>query len=121
MVFKPWIDGFYHAVHLRIFGASHGAASIEDFRLAGVPARLYHYGVYLTPALIKQASGIHSYTAFAGILAPMGVFFTGLGAYALVGSFWGSVARAGRVLRRCSCCPMARSRGCGTPSCRITG
>ena len=86
---KPWIDGFYHAVHIRIFGASHGVASIEDFRMAGVPARLYHYGVYLTPALVKQASGISSYTAFAGILAPMGVFFTGLGAYALVGSFWG--------------------------------
>jgi hypothetical protein len=90
VVFKPWVDGFYHAVHIRIFGASHGAASIEDFRLAGVPARLYHYGVYLTPALIKQASGIPSYTAFAGILAPMGILLTGLGAYALVGSFWGT-------------------------------
>ena len=90
VVFKPWIDGFFHAVHIRIFSASHGAASIEDFRLAGVPARLYHYGVYLTPALIRQASGIHSYTAFAGILAPMGVFFAGLGAYALVASFWGA-------------------------------
>jgi hypothetical protein len=89
VVFKPWIDGFYHAVHIRIFGGSHGASSIEDFRLAGVPARLYHYGVYLTPAFIRQASGISSYTAFAGILAPMGVFFTGLGAYALFGSFWG--------------------------------
>ncbi len=90
VVFKPWVDGFYYAVHIRIFGASHGASSIEDFRLAGVPARLYHYGVYLTPALIKEASGIHSYTAFAGILAPMGVFFAGLGAYALIGSFWGN-------------------------------
>jgi hypothetical protein len=92
VVFKPWVDGFYHAVYIRIFGASHGASTIEDFRLAGVPARLYHYGVYLTPALIKEVSGIHSYTAFAGILAPMGVFFTGLGAYALIGSFWGSWA-----------------------------
>jgi hypothetical protein len=90
VVVKPWIDGFYHAVHLRIFGAGHGAASIEDFRLAGVPARLYHYGVYLTPAFIKQASGIHAYTAFAGILAPLGVFVAGLGAYALVRSFWGA-------------------------------
>ena len=87
---KPWVDGFYHAVHIRIFGASHGASSIEDFRMAGVPARLYHYGVYLTPALIKQASGIHSYTAFAGVLSPMGVFFTGLAAYALFGSLWGA-------------------------------
>ena len=89
VTFKPWIDGFYHAVHLRIFGAGHGASSIEDFRMAGVPARLYHYGAYLTPAFIERASGIRSYPAFAGVLAPMGVFFTGLGAYALVGSFWG--------------------------------
>jgi hypothetical protein len=89
VVFKPWIDGFYHAMHLRIFGAAHGASTIEDFRMAGVPARLYHYGAYLTPALIRQASGLRSYAAFAGILAPMGVFFSGLGAYALFGSFWG--------------------------------
>jgi hypothetical protein len=89
VVFKPWIDGFYHAVHLRIFGAARGASTIEDFRMAGVPARLYHYGSYMTPALIREASGLGSYAAFAGILAPMGVFFTGLGAYALFGSFWG--------------------------------
>ncbi len=89
VVFKPWIDGFYHAVHLRIFGAAHGASTIEDFRMAGVPARLYHYGAYMTPALIRRASGLRAYTAFAGILAPMGVFFTGLGAYALFGSLWG--------------------------------
>ena len=88
--FKPWIDAFYHAAHLRIFGAAHGASTIEDFRMAGVPARLYHYGAYMTPALIRQASGLRSYAAFAGILAPLGVFFTGLGAYALFGSFWGS-------------------------------
>ena len=90
VTFKPWIDGFYHAVHIRIFGAAHGRSTIEDFRMAGVPARLYHYGAYMTPAFIRQASGTRSYAAFAGILAPMGVFFTGLGAYALFGSFWGS-------------------------------
>jgi hypothetical protein len=90
VVFKPWIDGFYHAVHIRIFGESHGPSTIEDFRLAGVPARPYHYGVYMLPAFIKQAAGIHSYTAFAGILAPTGVFFTGLAAYAFFGSLWGA-------------------------------
>ncbi|HVY41178.1 MAG TPA: hypothetical protein VHM31_24745 [Polyangia bacterium] len=90
VTFEPWIDGFYHAVHLRIFGVAHGASTIEDFRMAGVPARLYHYGAYLTPALIRQASGLHAYAAFAGVLAPLGVAFTGLGAYALFGSFWGA-------------------------------
>jgi hypothetical protein len=90
VVFKPWIDGFYHAVHVRIFSASHGAGSIEDFRLAGVVARPYHYGMYLLPAFVTQASGIHSYSAFAGILAPVGTLFTGFAAYACFGSLWGA-------------------------------
>ena len=89
VTFKPWIDGFYHATHIRIFGAARGAGTIVDFRMAGVPARLYHYGAYMTPALIREAAGLCSYAAFAGILAPLGVFFTGLAAYALIGSFWG--------------------------------
>jgi hypothetical protein len=88
-LFKPWIDGFYHAVHIRIFADSHGASSIEDFRMAGISARVYHYGVYMMPAFIKQASAIHSYAAFAGILAPVGVLFTGLAAYAFFASLWG--------------------------------
>jgi hypothetical protein len=90
VVFKPWVDGFYHAIHIRIFADSHGASTIQDFRMAGVPARLYHYGVYLLPAFVQKASGISSYTAFAGILAPLGALFTSLGAYALFGSVWGA-------------------------------
>lgn len=87
--FKPWADGFYHAVHVRIFAASHGAASVEDWRLAGVPARPYHYGMYMLPAFLKRLSGVDSYSMFAGALAPVGVFFTGLGAYALFATWWG--------------------------------
>jgi hypothetical protein len=97
VLFKPWVDGFYHAVHIRLFGASHGAATLEDFRMAEVPARLYHYGAYLLPAFIKEASGIHSYAAFAGILVPLGVLFTGLAAYALFGSLWGRSAGVAAV------------------------
>jgi hypothetical protein len=92
VLFKPWADGFYHAVHIRIFAESHGASTIEDWRLAGVAARPYHYGMYAVPAFIKQAAGIESYAAFAGLLAPVGVFFTGLAAYAFFGSLWGSWA-----------------------------
>jgi hypothetical protein len=86
---NPWQDSFYHAVHIRIFGAAHGASTIEDFRLAGVHARLYHYAAYLTPALVKQASGMTAYTAFAAILVPLGICMTGLAAYILFSSFWG--------------------------------
>jgi len=90
VVFKPWVDGFYHAVHVRIFGASHGAESIQDFRLSGVTARPYHYGMYMLPGFVKQASGLDSYAVFAGLLAPVGVFFTGLAAYSFIGSWWGA-------------------------------
>jgi hypothetical protein len=58
--------------------------------MAGVPARLYHYGMYMLPAFIKKVAAISSYSAFAGILAPVGVFFTGLAAYAFFGSLWGA-------------------------------
>ncbi|MEO8905754.1 MAG: hypothetical protein ABI488_24715 [Polyangiaceae bacterium] len=90
VLFKPWVDGFYHAVHIRIFAASHGAASIQDWRLAGIPARPYHYAMYMLPAFLKQASGMDSYSVFAGALAPVGVFFTGLAAYAFFASLWGA-------------------------------
>jgi len=55
-----------------------------------VPVRLYHYAAYFTPALIKHASGLPSYAAFAGILVPMGVFLHRSWAYVLVASFWGT-------------------------------
>ena len=90
VLFKPWVDGFYHAIHVRIFADSHGAATIEDFRMAQVPARLYHYGIYMLPATIKAFAGLHSYVAFAGILVPTGVLMTGFAAYAFFGSLWGA-------------------------------
>jgi hypothetical protein len=88
VMFEPWADSFYHAVHIRMFADSHGASTIEDFRLAGIAARLYHYAPYLTPALIKRVSNLTAYTACTAILIPMGVFFTGLGAYVLIASRW---------------------------------
>ena len=56
VIYKPWVDGFYHSVHIRIFAESHGASSIQYFRMSGVPARPYHYGMYMLPALVKQAT-----------------------------------------------------------------
>jgi hypothetical protein len=88
-VFKPWLDGFYHAAHVRLFSVDHGSIGIEDFRLTGVPARPYHYASYMIPALVKAVSGLPAYAGFAGLLVPIGVFLTGLAAYALVASWWG--------------------------------
>lgn len=88
-VVKPWIDGFFHALHVRMFGLAHGVSSLDDFRMAGITPRLYHYAPYVIPGFIKQVSGLPSYAVFAGTMVPMGLFFTGLGAYALVAPLWG--------------------------------
>lgn len=97
VLMKPWLDSFYHAVNVRLFGDAHGAATIEDFRMAGVPARFYHYASYLTPALVRNAGAFSGFEAFAALLVPLGLFTTGLGAAALVGSWWGGWAGVGAV------------------------
>ena len=89
-VFKPWIDSFYHAIHIRLFGDARGAATIEDFRMAGVSTRLYHYVPYMIPALARALSGLPAYAAFGGILVPLGITLTGLAAWALASSWWGA-------------------------------
>jgi hypothetical protein len=88
--FKPWVDGFFHAAQVRIFATAHGAGTIEDIGLAGVPAPLYHYAPYALPGLLQALCGISAYAAFAGVLVPMGVLLTGLAAFALVSSWWGA-------------------------------
>jgi hypothetical protein len=94
---KPWLDAFYHAAHVRLFGDARGAATIEDFRMAGFPARLYHYASYLTPGLVRTAGGLSGYQVFTGLLVPLGLFMTGLGAATLAGAWWGGWAGVGAV------------------------
>lgn len=94
---KPWADGFFHAIQIRMFGEAHGASTIQDPSMAGVPARIYHYASYLTAALVRNAGGLSGYETFAGLYVPLGVFMTGLGAAALVGAWWGGWAGVGGV------------------------
>jgi hypothetical protein len=89
-VFKPWLDGFFHASFIRTLGAAHGAASIEDYQMAFVPAGFYHYASYMTPALLKAFSHLPAYGVYVGSMVPQGTFVTGLAAYALVRSWWGA-------------------------------
>jgi hypothetical protein len=44
----------------------------------------------MLPAVVKQASAVHSYSVFAGVLQPVGVFFTGLAAYSFFGTLFGA-------------------------------
>lgn len=89
-VFRPWFDGFFHASLIRTFSVAHGAGSVENYQMAFVPAFFYHYASYLTPALVKASSPLSAYEVYVGFMVPVGIFLTGLAAYALVASWWGS-------------------------------
>jgi hypothetical protein len=88
--FKPWVDGFFHAAQIRSLGNAHDTGFIENARLASVPAAFYHYASYMTPVLARDLAPLPAYAAFSGLLVPLGVFLTGLAAFALVSSWWGS-------------------------------
>jgi hypothetical protein len=89
-VFKPWVDSFYHAAQIASMSGVHQNTRMEQLHLAFVPAPLYHYAPYVLPAVVKAFSSITAYGAYAGVLVPFGIFLTGMGAYALVSSWWGA-------------------------------
>jgi hypothetical protein len=94
-IHKPWTDSYYHASQVRMFRDSHGMGSLQDFRVAGDPPLIYHYAGYLAPALLSSWTPTPAFLAFLGFMAPVGVFLTGLAAFALARSFWGERAGLG--------------------------
>jgi hypothetical protein len=89
-VFKLWHDSFYHMRFITTFAQSHGLGTVSDIRMAGAPPYFYHYAGYFTPAAIVSLTGAHAFEAFTGFQLPFGVLLTGLGAFALAASLWGS-------------------------------
>jgi hypothetical protein len=89
-VFRPWVDSFFHAAQIASVAGVHDVERLQDAQFAFLPARFYHYATYITPALVKAFTPTTAYAAYAGMFVPMGTFMTALGAYVLVGSWWGS-------------------------------
>lgn len=93
VLLKPWSDSYFHTCEIRLFRDARGIGSLEDLRMAGQPAWIYHHASYLVPALLAAVGGVSPFMAFASFQVPSGVVLTGLAAHALIRSLWG--VRAG--------------------------
>jgi hypothetical protein len=88
-IFKVWPDVFIHAREISVFAQSHGAGSIQDIKLAGGRAPIYHFASYLSPAAISALSGASAMQVYASLQLPLGIVLTGLAAYCLMGKLFG--------------------------------
>jgi len=95
MVFKSWIDSFYHARIISEMANWSGGVPLGNLAIAGQTGNAYHYAGYMSSAVLASFTNIHSYAAFTGFHVPFGVFLTGLAAYVFMSAFWGK--RAGLV------------------------
>ena len=77
----PWLDTFYHSIHIAHFARGAGKLLGTDPLLSAASLPPYHYAAYVVPSLLVRATGISSYVAAAALFAPLGTLLTGLSAY----------------------------------------
>ena len=82
-VFRVWTDVFIHAREISAFAQAHGLATIEDIKLAGVIAPVYHFAPYMMPAAFDAMTRTSAVDAYAAFQLPFGILLVGLSAYAL--------------------------------------
>ncbi|MEC0226700.1 hypothetical protein [Paenibacillus alba] len=98
IIFKPWLDSFFHTSVVRSITNSQGFSSIQHLLLANQPMPFYHFAMYLFPAELCSFTPTSAYQAFNSFLTPMGCVLSGLGAYVLISSFWGHRAGIAAVV-----------------------
>lgn len=92
VLFKVWPDTFIHAREISVFAQAHGIGTIQDIKLAGGKAPIYHFASYLSPSAISVMSGASAMDVYASFHLPVGIMFTGLAAYCLMSLMFGSWA-----------------------------
>lgn len=88
-IFKVWPDTFIHAREISVFAHAHGIATVQDIKLAGGTAPIYHFASYLSPAAVSTLSGASAMQVYASFQLPFGIVLTGLAAYCLMGKLFG--------------------------------
>lgn len=89
-VFQIWDDVYIHAREISVFAQSHGMATIQDIKLAGGRAPIYHFASYLSPAAISAVTGANAMQVYASLQLPLGLVLTGLAAYCLMNRVFGA-------------------------------
>ena len=68
---------------------AHGIGSIQDIKLAGSAAPIYHFASYISAAAVSALTGTPAIDTYSSFQLPVGIFLTGLAAFVLVASIWG--------------------------------
>lgn len=89
VIYKVWSDVFIHVREISVFAQAHGIGSIQDIKLAGGRAPIYHFASYLSPAAISVASGATAMQVYASLQLPLGIVLTGLAAFCFMGKLFG--------------------------------
>jgi len=92
VLFRVWPDTFIHAREISVFAQAHGISTIQDIKLAGSTAPIYHFASYLSPSAISAMSGASAMDVYASFHLPFGILLTGLAAYCLMSLMFGSWA-----------------------------
>jgi hypothetical protein len=82
-IFTVWADLFIHASQISTFAHAHGLRTIEDIRLAGTPASVYHFASYMMPAALDAVTSTSAIDSYAAFQLPFGIFLVGLAGYVL--------------------------------------
>jgi len=89
VIFQIFYDVYIHAREISVFAQAHGIASMQDIKLAGGRAPIYHFASYLSPAAISALSGASAMAVYASLQLPLGILLTGLAAYCFMGKLFG--------------------------------
>lgn len=88
-IYQTWQDTFIHVRQISVFAQAHGIGTIQDIKLSGVPAPIYHFASYLSAAAVSVLSSTPAIDVYSGFQLPLGIFLTGLAAFSLIASIWG--------------------------------
>lgn len=88
VIFKPWNDLFIHTANTMMI-TSGDQVSAGRFEALGEPAKLYHYGSYMLPALLFQCGLVSGLEAITAFWSPIGLVFMALAMFSLGKFMWG--------------------------------
>ena len=89
VVYQVWRDTFIHVREISAFAQAFGAGTLQDIKLAGGSAPIYHFASYIAPAAAMVFTKASAMSLYAGLQLPLGIFLTGVGAFCLAATFWG--------------------------------
>ena len=89
-VYQTWQDFFFHVREISAFANAKGAGTLYHFRMSDAPALLYHFANYLSASAISFATNTPAVQIYSSFQLPFGIFLTGIAAFSLIASIWGS-------------------------------